>query len=191
MNAYDFTHLALLALGGSIQGRTKLQKTIYFLGILTGNLDDLGYRAHFYGPYSDEVAAAVNRLKSLGFLQQTTQSTGARDEGGFEIARQDFELTDEGEAVAQQKADNNPSPWKNIQKAAQHLKSAGEIGYMRMSVAAKTYFMLRKTQKANALELAEMAKKLGWDPTPAEINESVSFLEKLGLACDVRAKSTA
>src|SRR5438477_8658832 len=128
MNAYHFTHLSLLALGGGIQGRTKLQKTIYFLGILTGDMPDLGYRAHFYGPYSDEVAAAVNRLKSLGFLQQTSQSTGAWDEGGFEIARQDFQLTDEGRGVAQQKAKNSPHAWKKIQKAVQHLESAGEIG---------------------------------------------------------------
>src|SRR5260370_681422 len=130
MNAYHFTHLSLLALGGRIQGRTKLQKTIYFLGILSGNLDDLGYRAHFYGPYSDEVAASVNRLKSLGFLQQTSLRTGAYGDGGFEIARQDFELTDEGTLIAEQKAKENPEPWKKIQEAVVRLKAAGEIDYM-------------------------------------------------------------
>jgi len=181
MNAYDFTHLSLLALGGSIEGRTKLQKTIYFLGILTENLDDLGYRAHFYGPYSDDVAAAVNRLKSLGFVQQTSLHTGAMGEGGFEISRQDYQLTDEGKSIAQQKADNSPAAWNKIQNAVKHLRSAGEIGYMRMSVAAKTYFMLRGSQKATTSELAEAAKRLGWNPTKIEINESVRFLEKLGL----------
>jgi uncharacterized protein YwgA len=55
MDAKEFVQLSMLAMGSEIQGKTKLQKTVYFLGLMTGCLDDLGYRAHFYGPYSDEV----------------------------------------------------------------------------------------------------------------------------------------
>jgi len=191
MKAYDFIHLSLLALGGNVEGRTKLQKTIYFLGILTGNLEELGYRAHFYGPYSDEVAAAVNRLKSLGFVQQMSQSWGKHGDNGFEMNRQDYYLTDEGREVAERKAENSPSAWKKIQKAVNHLKSAGEIGYMRMSVAAKTYFMLSTKHRANAAELADAANKLGWTPTTAEIRESVDFLKQLGLVRDIKPAEAA
>jgi len=56
MNTYDFVHLALYAMGGEIRGKTKLQKTIYFLGRLSNHIDELGYNPHFYGPYSSEVA---------------------------------------------------------------------------------------------------------------------------------------
>jgi hypothetical protein len=53
---------------------------------------------------------------------------------------------------------------------------------MRMSVAAKTYFMLQKSGKpARFIQLSESAKELGWDATAEDINESISFLEKLGL----------
>src|SRR5579863_10430213 len=104
MNAYDFVHLVLNAMGGQIQGRTKLQKTIYFLGILTGNIDELGYRAHYYGPYSDTVAAAVNRLKALGFVEEGSLQTGMVGEDGFEIARHDFTLTEQGKEIAEKKA---------------------------------------------------------------------------------------
>ncbi len=69
MNTYDFVQLALYSLGGEIKGRTKLQKTIYFLAITSGaDPHEFGFGPHFYGPYSEEVADAVDRLKSLGFV---------------------------------------------------------------------------------------------------------------------------
>lgn len=180
MNPYDFVHLALLALGGEICGRTKLQKTIYFLGVLTGKLDDLGYRAHYYGPYSDAVASAVNRLKSLGFVQESSLRTGACDENGFEIARSDFKLTEEGEKIAKKKAAESKEAWQKIKTAVTRFQNAGDIDYMKMSVAAKTFFMLSKKGKpASSVELAESAKTLGWNPNSKEIDESVGFLEKL------------
>src|SRR5579872_2376708 len=87
--------------GGEIWGRTKLQKTIYFLGILTGNLEDLGYRAHYYGPYSDSVTAAVARLKALGFVSESSLHTGAVSDDGFEIARHELVMTEEGKSIAE------------------------------------------------------------------------------------------
>lgn len=50
MDANDFVLLALHAMGGEIRGKTKLQKTVYFLGLMTGHLDDLGYRTTSTGP---------------------------------------------------------------------------------------------------------------------------------------------
>src|SRR5271157_2039741 len=47
MNPYDFVHLVLYAFDGAIQGRTKLQKTVYFIGALTDRMANLGYRANY------------------------------------------------------------------------------------------------------------------------------------------------
>src|SRR5580658_4177757 len=183
MNSYDFVHLALDALGGKVQGRTKLQKTIYFLGVLTGNLDELGYRPHYYGPYSDAVASAVNRLKALGFLEESALQTGLLGEDGFEIARHDFILTEEGRSIAQSKAIQNPPAWDKIQRAVLRFRKAGDVDYMKMSVAAKTFFVLtKKGTPATATELSESARALGWNPKPNEIADSVEFLKCLGLA---------
>src|SRR4051794_41134046 len=113
MSTYDFVHLVLHAFGGTIQGRTKLQKTVYFVGALTGFLENLGYRAYFYGPYSSEVAASVDELRGLGFLRQTTLSSGEIDPKGFEVARYDFSLTPEGSQIAEEKTQLHSSEWKN------------------------------------------------------------------------------
>lgn len=182
MTPYDFVHLTLHAFDGEIQGRTKLQKTVYFLGICTDSLKELGFRPHFYGPYSDLVAAGLNRLKSLGFVAESTRGSGAVGVGGFEIARYDFKLTEEGERIAEEKARQNPNAWSKITTAATRLRDAGEIDYMRMSVAAKTYFMLKQRGKAaTANELSESAQALGWKAKPEEIEPAISFLKKLGL----------
>jgi uncharacterized protein YwgA len=188
MKAYDFVHLALLAINEEIQGKTKLQKTIYFLGILTGSLNDLGYRPHYYGPYSAAVADAVNSLKAVGFISQSSLGFGTVNDDGFEIARHDFNLTAEGRSIAEKKAAENPKVWEQIQKAVTSFKKAGDLDYMKMSVAAKTIFMLReKKAAATPVELSESAKALGWNPTAAEISESTKFLESLGLVSLAKA----
>jgi uncharacterized protein YwgA len=87
MTTYDFVHLVLFACGGQMSGRTKLQKTVYFVGALSGRLDELGYRAHYYGPYSSDVSAAVEDLRGLGFLTQRVASDGSHDSQGFEVTR--------------------------------------------------------------------------------------------------------
>jgi uncharacterized protein YwgA len=183
MNAYDFVHLALYALGGSIRGKTKLQKTIYFLGVLTDSLDELGFRPHFYGPYSAEVAGAVDRLRALGFVDQDVVGGGAVDEAGFEVARYDFRLNKDGKQMAQTKAGQHPEEWKRIKNAADVLKKVGEPDYVKLSIAAKTYFMLgeRKEEVTRASELVALASRFGWSVTADQIREAAHFLESLKL----------
>lgn len=182
MTPYDFVHLTLLAVGGKIDGSTKLQKTVYFMGLLTGYLEKLGYRPHYYGPYSDTVAAATNRLKALGFVHQSSLHMGGVNRFGFEVQRHDFELTEEGKAVVEKKRSDNPITWGQIAKAAARFKDANPPDYMKMSVAAKTIFMLHKADRpTTTAELSKFAQGLGWNIEPGEIEQSVQFLQDLGL----------
>src|SRR5260370_11693188 len=112
-----------------------------------GTLPKLGYRPHFYGPYSDAVASAVNRLKSLGFITENTVGIGAIGSSGFEIARHDFRLTEEGKLIAQKKADQNPEVWEGISRVAKRFLEAGRSAYMWMSFAGKNIFLLYCTPK--------------------------------------------
>lgn len=175
MNAYDFVHLAFLALGGRIRGKTRLQKTVYFLGVMSGELKNLGYRPHFFGPYSPDVADAVNQLRSLGFINQTVVS-------GPELARFDFRLSKDGKAIGLRKAQQYCELWGRIAAAAESLKKAGEQHYEKLSIAAKTYFMLgEKHGEAEIEELAKLADKFGWRVSRKHVIEAARFLESLGL----------
>lgn len=182
MNAYDFLHMALCAMSKPVRGKTKLQKTVYFLGKLTGNLDELGYRPHFYGPYSPDLAEAVDRLLSLGFVNETVSSGGAVDRRGFEVARHDYELSEEGRKVAELKSQRHPGLWKKLQGAVRVLEKGNNLDYVKLSVAAKTDFMLGKRQgKATIPELAKAASAFGWVVKPEEVSNAAEFLERIGL----------
>ena len=182
MKPPDFVHLALYALGGEIQGKTNLQKKIYFLILLMDRVDELGYRPHFYGPYSDDVALAVENLKTVGFVDQNVVSGFATNDFGFERRRYDYRLTDASRGVAEAKARQNPKLWGDLQKAVKRLKQAGELDYMKLSVAAKTFFLLGKRKnRATKQELARLAPRFGWHVTAEEIEQAAQYLERLGL----------
>jgi len=48
----------VVAAGGRLVGKTRLQKTIYILKI-AGLSPEFSYTYHYYGPYSEEVASAT------------------------------------------------------------------------------------------------------------------------------------
>lgn len=182
METYEFVQLALLAVGGEIKGKTRLQKTVYFLGVLTHCLDSLGYRPHFYGPYSEEVADAVNRLRVIGLVDQSPVGGGAKDESGFEVRRYDFRLSAEGKRLAEAKAQDNPEVWEKLSGVMSTFQKAGQPDYMLLSVAAKTYFMLgEKKGCATDTELTRLAPKFGWTVTEKQIRAAAEYLNRLDL----------
>lgn len=146
MDARTFVQLGLLALGGKVQGKTKLQKSMYFLGLMTGCLDDLGYRAHYYGPYSEDIAEAMDWLRIIGAVDQSSSGVGTVDPSGFEIRRYDYRLNSKGNSFAQSTAGRHQALWQKVQKAAESLSKAGDMDYASLSIAAKTYFLLDEKQ---------------------------------------------
>lgn len=182
MTAYDYLHLSLLALG-EVRGKTKLQKTIYFLGLLTGHVDQLGYRAHYYGPYSDEVADAMSTLEGVGFASSDVASVGSLDPQGFEVRRTDYRLTLEGRLMAEKKSRQFSQLFADLKRAVAVLRQAGESDYVKLSIAAKTNFLLReKNASATDGELEQLARRFGWNVTPQQIREAAEYLRKLNLA---------
>ncbi len=184
MTVSDALLFAYEALGGSIQGKTNLQKKMYFLGIMLN--EDFGYGPHYYGPYSASVAAANQELKSLGYLSETKISAGSVNAFGFEMARHDFSLTTDGRSVLKQKKTRLYLDWERIEKAAHRLTEAGSLNYIEISIAAKAYFLLEQQGKpAGADELVSLANKFGWTITEAEVDKAVKFLTGLELAAMV------
>ena len=82
---------------GLARGRTLLQKKVYFLSQLM-NID-LGFSAHYYGPYSGLVAGNLASLVNHGFLEERTEvfeTTPPRNRFG-EKNRYTYLLTDDAE----------------------------------------------------------------------------------------------
>lgn len=177
-STYDFVHLALKALGGKVDGKTKLQKLVYFLGVLTGREQQLDYRPHYYGPYSAEVADAMDLLSAREFVQLSHATMGGTDDRGFELVRTDYSLSPDGEKIAEAKSKSNPALFREIKHAAEVLDKLKDRDYVKLSIAAKTYFMLKEDPTA---DLPSLAKQFGWLVTEKQINEAKLLLDSVGL----------
>ncbi len=181
MDTRDFVAMTLLASGGHVQGKTKLQKLVYFVGVLTDSLEELGYRPHFYGPYSDDVAYAITQLKAIGALDQVVSDRGY-DRSGFEVRRYDFTLNNSGKRYTDGVARQCPQLWGRIQAAVRAYNELGDRDYMTLSIAAKTYFLVgHKKAPATDDELAELASNFGWTVSPDQVRDAVDYLVSLGV----------
>jgi uncharacterized protein YwgA len=179
MLARDVLVLAYKAFDDDMRGKTLLQKRVYFLSVVLGM--DLGYEAHYYGPYSEQVASLNSELKALGYISESSSAWGY-DQRGFEMARYDFKLTDIGIRIADRKAENEPGLWQGIQRAASVVKQAGDLDYMELSIAAKAYYVLNKLNGRATLEdIAAMLPKFGWSVTEKQLEKATDFLAKASL----------
>ena len=182
MDTRDFLLLAYKAFHGEINGKTTLQKKVYFLGVMLDELQDLRYKPHYYGPYSSLVADANEDLKSIGYIKESVISGGSVNSQGFEVARYDYKLTEFGNRIADQKSKNNPKEWEKLEKAANIINNTGESDYMRLSIAAKAYYVLsQKKGEVSLKEIKDMTKKLGWSVDTSELRKAANFLEQLDL----------
>jgi uncharacterized protein YwgA len=175
----DVALLAYKAFDGKVRGKTMLQKRLYFLSVFLKA--DLGYEAHYYGPYSEDVATANAEMKSLGFLSESVTGYGV-DQRGFEMARYDYSLSEAGAKVAEKKAVSHPELWRKILGAAQLIKDAGKLDYMELSIAAKAYYVITKlNRKATLADISAMLPMFGWTVSEHELRKATEFLAKTNL----------
>jgi hypothetical protein len=166
---------ALQASGGEVRGRTQLQKVIYLAAAQAGI--SLPYRAHYYGPYSREIAAEADCLVESGVIDEEVHSTsrGGSSDRRFHIYR----LADDvGDVVASVKPDAG-AEWDRFQDAVQRV-CALDKGYEPLSLAAKIHWVLSEAGKPIAIEDARaMAADLKWDLSPEDVNQALGILSDL------------
>lgn len=182
MKTRDFVLFAHAAFNGGISGRTALQKTVYFLGVMLE--EDQGFSPHYYGPYSAQVAEANSELKSLNYLKENVNVYGCNHQG-FEMARYDYSLTEDGKKLLERKKIKYPAEWERIRECANAIQSAGNLNYMELSLAAKSYFILTREGSKGTVTtntIKSIAKKLGWSINEAELDRAIDFLDEIKLA---------
>jgi uncharacterized protein len=179
MNTSQFVLSLIRASDRKIQGRTLLQKRGYFVSLLARLSTDLGYQAHYYGPYSAALDGALTQMKNLGFVEEGSTGFGVVNDG-FEVRRYDYYLTGDGEKVLQQFL--KTAEYTKIEQAVRKIKEAGDPNYMELSIAAKAFFILKRQQKGmTAAELTKEATKFNWNITEQSLGRAISFLAALGL----------
>ncbi|MBZ5704754.1 MAG: hypothetical protein LAN63_05325 [Acidobacteriia bacterium] len=180
MNASQFVLSLIHACGNKVNGRTFLQKTGYFVSLLTGLPVDLRYHAHYYGPYSATMDGTLTQLSNLGFVEEASTGFGVVS-GGFEMRRYDYCLTKDGEEIC--KPLLNTPEYNAIAEAVRKIRDAGQPDYMELSIAAKAFFILQKQGKGmTGSELLKEAGNFNWNIPEQSLVRAVEFLKRVQLA---------
>lgn len=163
-----------------LQGRTLLQKKVYFLSELMDV--DLGFSAHYYGPYSGLIAGHLASLVNHGFLDEVTEvfeTTPPRNRFG-ERNRYTYFLTGEAEELWDDiKNDLEVKEWKEKLERINTHEIAQDFN--KLSIAAKVHYIVKWRGKTTVAEVKQVAEEYGWSVQQNDIETVISFLTELGL----------
>lgn len=182
-------YAALLAVSeeenSRLEGRTLLQKKLYFLSVLMKK--DYQFRPHYYGPYSENVADAIDSLVASSFLKENTEVFPTANVFG-EGKRYSYTITEDGlELFNFSKKSKDFVEW---QKALRKINSYDiSSDFNLLSIAAKMHYILSEDKKLSANNICNKAKELGWEIKVEDIEKVVKYLVELGLIVEVVATS--
>ena len=181
MYTMDILLLVVKSAGeNGLQGRTLLQKKVYFLSELMNV--DLGFSAHYYGPYSGLVAGHLASLVNHRFLAEKTEvfdTSPPRNIFG-EIHRHTYFLTDDAEELWDDiKNDPECQEWKEKLDRINAHKIANDFD--RLSIAAKVHYIVNWRGKSTIGEVKQVAEEYGWKVKKEDIEGVLSFLTELEL----------
>ncbi|MBX3328939.1 MAG: hypothetical protein KF722_00945 [Nitrospira sp.] len=181
MNSKDIVLLVMDEYGGSMSGKTLLQKVCYFAEVALNM--GVPFKAHHYGPYSPTIEESVGELKELGFIEEHTVGFGVSNPSGFgELRRYDYRLTDDGRKVVEDLKSKKRVEAKSISGLVERIKKSGNPDYFELSIAAKSYFILRKQNKPMTnSEIEKEAQKLGWPLQEGSVQKAIHLLQGLKL----------
>lgn len=168
--------------GGQIEGKTFIQKIIYFISVFLD--EDYGFKPHYYGPYSPLVEAGLGNLNGLGFIEINLQEMGL-NRPGFELRRYDYALTDSGKKIVEQIKNSYKKEYEIIIGVLKKIKSSGSPNYLVLSVAAKIIHIIKsKGVPITKEQIVNEGKSLSWEINPSIIEEAAKFLSSMGLIID-------
>ncbi|MCY3958759.1 MAG: hypothetical protein OXG65_10745 [Chloroflexi bacterium] len=173
--------LMLAAWGSDMRGKTFLQKNAYFMSKLLG--EDLGFRPHYYGPYSPKLEMALGELRGMGIVSESVSTFGVVDSAGFQRKRYDYSLTADGRHVANAIQGDLKVESEAIDMAVKKIKRAGgDMGYWSLAVAAKTHFVISASGSSlSEQDVVDRAEGFGWDVDEKQVCEATEFLGRLEL----------
>lgn len=163
-------------------GRTALQKTAFFVSECLGA--ELGHRAHYYGPFSDQVECDVEDLVFAGLVEEQMATLSFAGHGAHQARRYEYRLTEDGRARVNDLEVAYPDDISALRNFIGRLvAAAGGLDQRILSPAAKTYFIAKREGRSiSTSEIRQLAKKLGWDLRPPQIKIVAEVLGTLKLA---------
>ena len=161
-----------------IQGRTLLQKKLYFTSVLLN--EDHGFIPHLYGPYSPPLADSIDSLVANGFLAELTETFLDVSNVFGERKRHTYRLTEDGVRLLDgQEAETRITD--AIARVNGHTVSAN---FNLLSVAAKVHFILTAERQGTVDRIRRVAQDYGWNLGHDQINKVSDYLLELSLVAE-------
>ena len=179
----DLVLAVLQASDGVVVGRTRLQKLVYLASQALRT--DCGYRPHYYGPYSSEVASTVDSQVSRRVLAEMPESFGVGSPQfpghDGEMRRYTYALTPDGRGAVEWHRQRHGEEFDVAVGLIQCLLASG-ADWKVLCYAAKLYHILKAEGSSMTYTAAQQrAQELGWEMKPEEIAEGVRLLSEVRL----------
>ena len=170
--------LTVDAEGSALEGRTLLQKKVFFASRLTG--EHLDFFPHYYGPYSSTVADSTDSLVGNRFLAETRDSYPGLTGAFGEIRRYRYEITEDGRLLVDSiKKLPETERWRSALASINAHRISRDVD--ALSNAAKVMTIMSEAHRRDLSEIAAKAGAYGWVLTQAEVERAMRFLADLGL----------
>ena len=172
-------------------GRTLLQKLGYFVNEFRGL--GIHYRPHYFGPYSDDLAASLNSAVAIELVQESCDTFRSLNEQPFEGVRYEYKLSEGGRTVLNKQMEDLGSHGGKIRETVRKVLET-EDDYRSLSVAAKLRHILRRESESKANlapeAVTQRAMNLGWQLPEESIKKGAGVLIKL-LEAQNKARTSA
>lgn len=168
--------LLLAANGGELDGRTTVQKLIYFSALKVLIEDANDFRPRYYGPFSRNTALSLERLVGLNFLKEQPRLT----QSGYVSYL--YKLNSDGRKVAEKLKEIYSNEYSKIRSIIKKGKTNRWLNPYVLSYAAKVYYILQQSkQPISESEAVEEGKNLRWEITKQQAKKGINLLLALGL----------
>jgi uncharacterized protein YwgA len=172
--------LALDAAGGEVEGRTAMQKIMYFVSVALET--DLGHRAHYYGPYSRPVELGLTQTALAEEVTETMERFPSWT-AGPDIRKYTYELTDEGREQVAAVSGRDATDAERVKATVGAIQEAvPDLDQQTLSMAAKIhYIVIHQDDPTKLADIPNLAKQLGWRISDTQVESSVNLLQRLDL----------
>ena len=177
LDVHDIITLTLHANDDKLSNRTALQKLIYFETLKLKQLKKITYRNHFYGPFSYQVASALDDLVAFSYLSEQVSSI-------YDYESYHYELTKSGKKYVDEVKGEFTDNFEIIKDIVDTCNNHCNLQASPLSYSAKAHYILANggRDQYTIKDVQDTAKDFEWEISEDDVKKGLDLLEKLNLA---------
>lgn len=177
--------VSAISAAGTIPGRTSLQKVCYFANFRLGGR--VFFFAHYFGPYSPEVARAATELVSSRLVQDRVESGSLSEpwvttKGRLitEWERHNLTISPDGRRYLKSIQDERKPQIFHVRGIVKNLSKATDLDPSALALAAKVHFIAHSEGAQTWRQVKSKARAHGWDVADGDLKAALRTLARSG-----------